>query len=74
MGILEEAAWLVEQFLGDDIKSITVERVVVGLFFTGIKQSNGPWWVIEQDHETLKGAELDHFFDQSAIRVVMEKL
>ena len=41
MGILEESALLVEQFLGDDIDSICVERVVVGLFFTGVKLSNG---------------------------------
>ena len=41
MTILEEAALLVRQYLGDDFESISVERVVVGLFFTGVKLSNG---------------------------------
>ncbi len=41
MGILVEAAELVGTRLGDDLESITVERVVVGLFFTGVKLSNG---------------------------------
>ncbi len=41
MSILEEAAQLVQQNLGDDFESITVERVVIGLFFTGVKLSSG---------------------------------
>ena len=39
--ILEEAAGLVKQTLGDDFDDITVQRVVIGLFFTGVKLSTG---------------------------------
>ncbi len=41
MGILDEAAELVGRGLGDEIEELTVERLVVGLFFTGVKLSNG---------------------------------
>ncbi len=41
MTILTEAAHLVEEKLGDDFRKLTVERLVVGLFFTGVKLSNG---------------------------------
>lgn len=40
MKILEETALLVQDYLGGDLDAITVERVVVGLFFTGVKLSN----------------------------------
>lgn len=39
--ILEEAADLVKKTLGDDFGGITVERAVIGLFFTGVKLSTG---------------------------------
>jgi uncharacterized protein (DUF4213/DUF364 family) len=41
MAILDEAAQLAKQKLGDDFHVLTIERSVVGLFFTGVKLSNG---------------------------------
>lgn len=41
MAILEEASQLAKQKLGDDFDDLTIERSVVGLFFTGVKLSNG---------------------------------
>jgi uncharacterized protein (DUF4213/DUF364 family) len=41
MSILVDAARLVRERLGDDFPSLTLERTVVGLFFTGVKLSNG---------------------------------
>jgi uncharacterized protein (DUF4213/DUF364 family) len=41
MGALEESGRLALERLGSDAASLTVERVVVGLFFTGVKLSNG---------------------------------
>ncbi|MDP2645601.1 MAG: DUF364 domain-containing protein [Desulfobacterales bacterium] len=41
MGILEEAMHLVGKQLGGDLETLTIERVVVGLFFTGVKLSDG---------------------------------
>ena len=41
MAILEETTQLVRQKLGNDFEKLTVERVAVGLFFTGAKLSNG---------------------------------
>jgi uncharacterized protein (DUF4213/DUF364 family) len=41
MTILGEAAQLVKEGLGHDFERLTIERIVVGLFFTGIKLSNG---------------------------------
>jgi uncharacterized protein len=39
--ILSETINLVRSVLGDEMDSITVERVVIGLFFTGVKLSDG---------------------------------
>jgi len=41
MTILEQAAALAAERLGEDVDGLTVERVVVGLFFTGVKLSDG---------------------------------
>ena len=41
MAILDQAAQLAKQKLGDDFHVLTIERSVVGLFFTGVKLSNG---------------------------------
>ncbi len=41
MAILDDAAQLVKKSLGDDFQGLTIERLVVGLFFTGVKLSNG---------------------------------
>jgi len=39
--ILKEAAQLAGKMLGDDVEKLMIERVVVGIFFTGVKLSNG---------------------------------
>jgi hypothetical protein len=41
MAILQETAQLARQKLGSDFEKLTVDRVAVGLFFTGAKLSNG---------------------------------
>jgi len=41
MTILEDTARLVEERLGDALEGIHIERSVLGLFFTGVKLSNG---------------------------------
>ena len=41
MAILQETAQLVSQKLGSDFEKLTVDRVAVGLFFSGVKLSNG---------------------------------
>jgi len=42
VGILTEMIAGVTDILGDDLDRITVERAVLGLFFTGVKLSAGP--------------------------------
>lgn len=39
--LLKETAELVQNYLGSDLEAITVERAVFGLFFSGVKLSNG---------------------------------
>lgn len=39
--IIEEITDLAETFYGESLKKITIERVVIGVYFTGIKLSNG---------------------------------
>jgi len=41
MAILDEGAQLVREKLGDEFSRVTIERLVIGLFFTGVKLSNG---------------------------------
>ena len=41
MEILQETAQLVKQKLVSDFEKLTIDRVAVGLFFTGVKLSNG---------------------------------
>jgi uncharacterized protein (DUF4213/DUF364 family) len=41
MAILPETAQLVRQKLGGDFEKLTIDRVVIGLFFSGAKLSNG---------------------------------
>jgi len=41
MTILDDAAQLVKERLSVDFESLTIERLVIGLFFTGVKLSNG---------------------------------
>lgn len=39
--ILQETVAHIEQILGDDINKLTIERAVLGLFFSGVKLSDG---------------------------------
>lgn len=39
--ILQETQEYIQTVLGDEINRITLERIVIGLFFTGVKLSNG---------------------------------
>jgi uncharacterized protein (DUF4213/DUF364 family) len=39
--ILRETLAAIREILGPDLETITVERAVIGLFFTGVKLSNG---------------------------------
>ncbi len=39
--ILNETAAEISRILGQDAERITIERVVIGLFFTGVKLSTG---------------------------------
>lgn len=41
MTILQEATAILEQKLGNSFEDLTLDRLVVGLFFTGVKLSNG---------------------------------
>ena len=41
MSILLETYGLIRQEIGDDLDSLKIERIVVGLFFSGVKLSNG---------------------------------
>jgi len=41
MTILDEAAQLVKEKLGEAFEDLFIERAIVGLFFTGVKLSNG---------------------------------
>jgi len=41
MAILDDVAQLIEERLGEDIESLTIDRLVAGLFFTGVKLSDG---------------------------------
>jgi uncharacterized protein (DUF4213/DUF364 family) len=40
LSILQETAELVREYLGERLASLRIERLVVGLFFTGVKLSN----------------------------------
>src|SRR5919201_2861573 len=39
--ILEETLGAIREILGSELDGIAVERAVIGLFFTGVKLSNG---------------------------------
>jgi uncharacterized protein (DUF4213/DUF364 family) len=54
--LLDEAAGNLEILRKDDLTSLTVERVVVGVFFTGIKLSSGCTGVAYTPPETAKTA------------------
>lgn len=39
--VIKETADLLESLYGDTLKRITIERIIVGVYFTGVKLSNG---------------------------------
>ena len=41
MTLLDETAWLAKKKLAAEYEAITVERAVIGIFFSGVKLSNG---------------------------------
>lgn len=41
MSILEEAAQLVRKKLDREFEQISIERIIIGLFFAAVKLSNG---------------------------------
>ena len=41
MTILNETAQQVQDILASEYNTITIERVMIGVFFTGVKLSNG---------------------------------
>lgn len=41
MKILEETAALVKEKIGREYERLSIEKAVIGLFFTGVKLSNG---------------------------------
>jgi uncharacterized protein (DUF4213/DUF364 family) len=51
--ILEEAAQLAKEKLGRETEGLTIERVVVGIFFTGVKLSNGAAGVCKEIPEAV---------------------
>ncbi len=41
MAIIEETTTLHKTLYGETLKNITIERIIVGVYFTGVKLSNG---------------------------------
>lgn len=41
MNLLQESAALVQSYLGDEVDRLRVDRLVIGLYFTGVKLSGG---------------------------------
>ncbi len=56
MTILEETAHLFEKRCGDAIRDIRIERSVLGLFFTGVKLSNGAGGICYTPVKEIPGA------------------
>jgi uncharacterized protein len=54
--ILEEATDTLIQYYGDGLCSLTIERLVVGVFFVGVKLSNGCGGVAYSPPEVVKNA------------------
>lgn len=54
--ILKETIDKIYEILGDEMENITVERVVFGLFFTGVKLSNGKGGISYTPLKSLSGA------------------
>jgi len=54
--ILNEAADILRDYYGAAIKSLFIERLVVGVFFTGVKLSNGYGGVAYTPPETVSNA------------------
>jgi len=78
MTILEETTQLVTDKMGGELDFVKIEKLVVGLFFTGVKLSNGTGgvWVKKPDElldVLAAGGSGYHFFNDIAPRIVIEK-
>jgi uncharacterized protein (DUF4213/DUF364 family) len=56
MMIIERTARLLRELYGEQMKEITIERVVIGIFFTGVKLSDGSGGVAYTPVGELHGA------------------
>ena len=56
VSILNEAAEIIRNYYGDAIKNLFIEKLVVGVFFTGVKLSNGCGGVAYTPPETVSNA------------------
>src|SRR5215472_9752150 len=54
--ILEETLGAIREILGPELDGITVERAVIGLFFTGVKLTNGIAGACATPIKTMFGA------------------
>ena len=54
--VLEEAAETLEKHYGSSLSHLTIERLVVGVFFAGVKLSNGCGGVAYSPPEVIKNA------------------
>jgi hypothetical protein len=54
--ILDEATDILEKYYGNDLLNPTIERLVVGVFFVGVKLSNGCGGVAYSPPEVVKNA------------------
>ena len=78
MPILEETHRLVSHHLGADLDGLKIERIVVGLFFSGVKLSNGAGGVCFTPVKDIPQAvccpsSTAIIFDQLASRIVIQK-
>ena len=54
--ILDEAAATLRELYNDTLENLVIERLVVGVFFTGVKLSNGQAGVAYTPPEIMKNA------------------
>jgi uncharacterized protein len=52
--VFDETMSLLEELYGDELKTIRIEKVIVGLFFTGVKLSDGSGGVAYTPREDLR--------------------
>src|SRR6476646_2690902 len=65
--ILRETLAAISEILGPELDGLTVERAVIGLFFTGVKLSNGCRGLCDADQDDPRGGLLSDLGDGYAI-------